>query len=82
MPNLHKALDALTRLPQTPSQAVNDLTASVRAVAADALKTLLERDAEIERLTSELDDLRAELDDVETERDNMRYRLNKLDIEY
>lgn len=66
MPNLHKALEALTRLPQTPSQAVNELTASVRAVAADALKTLLEQQGEIERLTSELDDLRAELSGLRT----------------
>jgi hypothetical protein len=61
MPNLHRALEALTRLPQTPSQAVNDLTASVRAVAADALKTLSQQQADLDALRAENRALWAEL---------------------
>jgi chromosome segregation ATPase len=62
MSNLHRALEVLTRLPQTPSQAVNELTASVRAVAADALKTLAECDAEIGRLATERGRLLSEVE--------------------
>jgi septal ring factor EnvC (AmiA/AmiB activator) len=65
MPNLHRALEALTRLPQTPSQAVNDLTASVRAVAADALKTLSQQQADIDALRSELEQERRRVRDLE-----------------
>jgi hypothetical protein len=65
MPNLHKALEALTRLPQTPSQAVNELTASVRAVAADALKTLLEQEADLNAVRAELEQERRRGRDLE-----------------
>jgi predicted RNase H-like nuclease (RuvC/YqgF family) len=65
MPNLHKALEALTRLPQTPSQAVNELTASVRAVAADALKTLSQQQADIDALRGELEQERRRVRDLE-----------------
>jgi septal ring factor EnvC (AmiA/AmiB activator) len=55
----------LTRLPQTPSQAVNELTASVRAVAADALKTLSQQQADIDALRSELEQERRRVRDLE-----------------
>ena len=69
MTNLQKALDVLTRLPQTEMRAVNELTAAVRAVSADALKTLLEQEATIARLTAELEEARAQNSSITKERD-------------
>jgi len=60
MTNLQKALDALTRISPSPSEAVNRLLVAVRSVSADALKTLLEQEATIARLTAEVEEARAQ----------------------
>lgn len=59
MTNLQKALDVLTRISPSPSEAVNKLLNAVRAVSADALKTLREQEATIARLTAELEEAKA-----------------------
>lgn len=70
MTNLQKALDALTRISPSPSEAVNRLLVAVRSVSADALKTMLEQEATIARLTAELEEARAQNGSITKKRDS------------